>query len=351
MSEKKHPATPKRRQEARKKGQVLKSQELTTALSLLGFVAVLKFWMPQMFRRLEQVFTYVWGLSHDWTIYTVSSLMINLTVTSVLTVAPIFGVGLGIAVAGNYLQVGSLFSSETLKPQLSRISPLGGLKRMFGVRAWVELAKSLVKVALIGYFLYAAVRDNVDIFPALQTIDVWQGAILLGKAILSLAWKIAVSFLVLAVLDYAYQWWEYEKSLRMTQEELKQELKQTEGNPELKGAMKKRQRAMSLHRMAQDLKKADVVVTNPTHFAVALRYDLAEHNAPYVVAKGQDELALRLKQLAADYGIVVVENRPLARTLYAQTDIGEVIPPELFKAVAEVLAFVYRLKKKKPSLH
>ncbi len=351
MSEKQFPATPKRRQEARKKGQVLKSQELVSALMLLGFVAVLKFWLPAMLGRMQSLFPYVWGLPTDWTGRTVASLMLNLLWFSVQIIAPIFGVAILIGVAGNYLQVRFLFTLEPLKPDLSRMNPMNGLKRMFGVRAWVELAKSLFKVILIGYFLYASIRDNFRVFPALQQLSVGQGAVFLGQAILDLGWRIAIAFLVLAVADFLYQWWEFEKNLRMSQEELKEEFKQTEGNPQLRSEIKKRQRAIAMRRMMQDLKQADVVVTNPTHYAVALRYEPKEKSAPYVVAKGQDEVAKRIRELAREYDILVMENKPLARALYSQVEIGQIVPADLYKAVAEVLAFVYRLKKKRRAIY
>ena len=347
MSEKKHAATPRRKEDARKKGQVFKSQEVISAFMLLGLVAVLKYWLPNMLMRIEQLFPYVLGLSSEWTERSVSSLMLNILWLGIQIMWPIFGTGLLIALTANYIQVGILFTGESMKPQISRISLISGAKRMFGVKAWVELAKSLTKVVLIGYFLYACIRDRLQLFPALQQLDVGQGAIFLGQALMELAWKIAISFLGIAALDYLYQRWDYEKNLRMSHEELKQEYKQTEGNPELKSEIKKRQRAMAMSRMMQDMKKADVVITNPTHFAVALRYDLKEHKAPYVVAKGQDQVALRMRELAKEYDLVIMENKPLARALYAQVEIGQGIPADLYKAVAEVLAFVYRLKKKK----
>ncbi|MDA8229147.1 MAG: flagellar biosynthesis protein FlhB [Desulfitobacterium hafniense] len=350
MSEKTFQATPRRRQEARKKGQVLKSQELTSALMLLGYVALLKYWLPGMLEKMQQLFPYVLQLSTDWTIRHVSSLMTNLLWVGFQIIGPVFVVGILIAVSSNYLQVRSLFTVEPLKPQFSRISPINGAKRMFGVRAWVELGKSLAKVIIIGYFLYASIRDNIELFPALQQLEVAQSTVLLGEAIIELAWKISIAFVVLAVLDYLYQWWEFEKNLRMSHEELKQEYKQTEGNPQLKSEIKKKQRAMAMRRMMQDLKKADVVVTNPTHYAVALRYDPLENKAPYVVAKGIDQIALRIKELAKEHDIITMENKPLARALYAQVEIGEGVPADLYKAVAEVLAFVYRLKKKRPKI-
>lgn len=349
MSEKTFQATPRRRQDARKKGQVLKSTEIVSAFMLLGFIALLKFWVPAMIVKMQSLFTYVYGLSHEWDIRSISSLMINILWIGIQIVGPVFIVGVLIAITTNYLQVRSLFTTEPLKPQLSRISPISGAKRMFGVRAWVELAKSLFKVTVIGYFLYATIRDNFEVFPALSQLNVGQSAILLGELIIDLGWRIALAFLFIALFDYLYQWWDYEKNLKMSHEELKQEYKQTEGNPQLKSEIKKRQRAMAMGRMMQDLKTADVVVTNPTHYAVALRYDPKENSAPYVVAKGADEIALRIKSLAKEYGIVTMENKPLARALFAQAEIGQGVPADLYKAVAEVLAFVYRLKKKKPT--
>jgi flagellar biosynthetic protein FlhB len=347
VSEKKHPATPRRREDARKKGQVFKSQEVISALMLLGLVAVLKFWIPTMFLRLKHLFPYVLGLSSEWTERSIATLMLNVLWQGIQILAPIFAAGFFIALISNYIQVGVLFTWESMKPQLSRLSMISGAKRMFGIKAWVQLAKSLMKVILIGYFLYASVRDRINVYPALQQLSVEQGAVFIGQALMELAWNISISFLGIAIFDYIYQRWEYEKDLRMSHEDLKQEYKQTEGNPELKSEIKKRQRAMAMSRMMQDLKTADVVVTNPTHISVALRYDIKENKAPYVIAKGQDQIALRIRELAKEYDLVIMENKPLARALYAQVDIGKGIPADLYKAVAEVLAFVYRLKKKR----
>lgn len=347
MSEKTLQATPKRRQDARKKGQVLKSQELVSSFMLLGFVALMKYWLPVMITKMGELFIYVYSLPFDWSLQSVSTLMVNLLWLGIQIVGPVFIVGVLIAIAGNYMQVKSLFTLEPLKPQLSRINPINGAKRMFGVKAWVELAKSLLKVTCIGYFLYATIRDNLQVYPALQQLSVTQSAMYIGNALLSLAWKISLAFVFIAILDFLYQWWDYEKNLRMSHEEMKEEFKQTEGNPQVKSEIKKKQREVSMRRMMQDLQTADVVVTNPTHFAVALRYDAKENPAPYVVAKGADQVAFRIREKAKEYGIVVLENKPLARALYAQVEIGQTVPADLYKAVAEVLAFVYRLKKKR----
>ncbi|WP_019851136.1 flagellar biosynthesis protein FlhB [Desulfitobacterium sp. PCE1] len=347
MSEKTFQATPRRRQEARKKGQVFKSTEMVSALMLVSFIGLLKYYVPTMVEKVTQIFPYVYGLSTEWTARSISSLMVDLLWLGIQIVAPLLVVGAVVATGANYLQVRSLFTVEPLKPQLSRISPISGAKRMFGVKAWVELLKSLLKVTFIGYFLYATIRDNFEVFPTMARFTVGQGAVFIGGLIINLGWKIALSFFIIAAIDFLYQWWDYEKNLKMSHEELKQEYKQTEGNPQLKGEIKRKQRAMSMRRMMQDLKTADVVVTNPTHYAVALRYDPKESSAPVVVAKGADEIAQRIKQLAKEYGIVTMENKPLARALFAQAEIGQAVPADLYKAVAEVLAFVYRLKRKK----
>ena len=345
--EKKHPATPKRKLDARKKGQVLKSQEVISALMLIGMVTLLRFWIPAMLTRIESIFPYVLGISSDWNERSVAALMVNILWIGIQIMGPIFGTAFIIALIANYIQVGVLFTTESMKPQLSRMSLISGAKRMFGIKAWVELAKSLMKVLVIGYFLYASVRDRLHIYPALQQLSVGQGAVFLGQTLMELAWKISFCFLGIAAFDYIYKKWEHEKQLRMSHEDLKQEHKQTEGSPELKNELKKRQRAISMSRMMQDMLKADVVVTNPTHYAVALRYDLEVQSAPFVVAKGQDQVALRMRELAKEYNLVIMENKPLARALYAQVEIGQGIPADLYKAVAEVLAFVYRLKKKR----
>lgn len=347
IAEKRFPATPKRRQEARKKGQVLKSQELTSAVMLLALVGLLRFWLPNVFNRIADIFRYVTTLSTEWEARSVWEAMLNVSWQCFLILGPIFAASIVVAIAINFLQVGSLFTVEPIKPQLSRLSPVQGLKRMFGLKALVQLVKSLFKVMVIGYFLFDVIRDNIEIFPALQNLTVFQSTVLLGNLLYELAWKTALAFLIIAFADFLYQWWDYEKNLRMSHQEIKEEYKQTEGDPQLKAQIKKRQRMLAMRRMMEDLKQADVVITNPTHYAVALKYDLAVHSAPYVVAKGQNEIALRIRAIAEENKIVIMENKPLARALYAQVDLGQVVPTDLYKAVAEVLAFVYKLNKRK----
>ncbi|NLO97989.1 MAG: flagellar biosynthesis protein FlhB [Peptococcaceae bacterium] len=347
IADKRFPATPKRKREARKKGQVLKSQELISAAMLLAFIGILRFWLPTIFTKTGQLFSYFITNPIEWNVKSVSKVSVEVLWQMLLILGPLFVVAIVLAITVNFLQVGALITLHPLQPQLSRINPLQGLKRMFGLKGLVNLVKALFKVLIIGYFLYAIIKKNIDVFPALQSYTVGQSLYFLGNILFELAWKIALAFLVLAIADFLYQRWDYEKNLRMSHEEIKEEFKQTEGDPQVKAQIRKRQRLIAMRRMMEDLKQADVVITNPTHLAVALKYDQAKYPAPYVVAKGQGEVALRIKSIAQENNIVIMENKPLARALYSQVELGQVIPPELYKAVAEVLAFVYRLNKNK----
>jgi len=347
MSEKRFPATPKRKSDARKKGQVLKSQELTSAIMLLAMITALKFLLPAIFTGTAKLFRYIIAAPSEWDIDSFWRVVLDISYQCLYILGPLFLVAVVAAIAVNFLQVGSLFTFEPVMPKLSRLSPVDGFKRMFGLKGLIQMVKSLIKVLIIGYLLFDVIRDNLNVFPALQTLTVGQSVVFLGDTLFGLAFKIALSFLGLALADYLYQWWEYQKNLRMSHEEIKEEYKQTEGDPQVKSQIKKRQRMMAMRRMMEDLKKADVVVTNPTHYAVALKYDLTKHAAPFVVAKGQDEVALKIKEIARENDIIVMENKPLARSLYNQTELGQVIPADLYKAVAEILAFVYKLNKRK----
>ncbi|NLL52148.1 MAG: flagellar biosynthesis protein FlhB [Peptococcaceae bacterium] len=347
IADKRFPATPKRRRDARKKGQVLKSQELSSAVMLLAFVGVLKFMLPTIFWRAGELFRYFIAYPTDWNVKSVGKASLEIFTQLLLVLGPLFAIAFVLAIAVNFLQVGALLTFHPLKPQLSRLSPLKGLKRMFGLRGLVQLVKAIFKVIIIGYFLYSVIKKNIDVFPTLQAYTVAQSLSFLSGVLFELAWKVALAFIVLAIADYLYQWWDYEKNLRMSHEEIKEEFKQSEGDPQVKAQIRKRQRMMAMRRMMEDLKEADVVVTNPTHLAVALKYDQSKYPAPYVVAKGQGEVAMRIKTIAQENGIVIMENKPLARALYSQVELGQVVPSDLYKAVAEVLAFVYRLNKRK----
>ena len=249
------------------------------------------------------------------------------------------------SVAASMLQVGFNFTLEPLMPKFDKINPLSGFQRLFSKRSLVELIKSFIKIGVVGYFIYRFIVKETAQLPKLIFQDLIDTLPLASSLIIDLAFQIGAVILILAIIDYFYQWWEHNESLKMSKEEIKQEFKQAEGDPQLKGKIKERQRAMAMQRMMQEVPKASVVITNPTHFAVALRYE-KDMTAPVIVAKGQDFLAQRIKTLAQEHGVNIVENKMLARSLYRAVEVGDEVPPELYQAVAEVLAHVYRLKKR-----
>lgn len=345
--EKTEEATPKRKEEARKKGQVAKSPEIASAFVILSSFFALKMLGPYIYEVLTAYMRVVFShfSTADFTLYQVYILLIELGLVALKAILPVMLVVLVISLAVNLLQVGVVFSMEPLMPKLERINPISGFQRLFSLRSIAELVKSLLKLAIIGYFVYRFIIRETSQVPQLISADLFESLRYSCGLVADLALEIGAVILVLAALDYFYQWWEHNKSLRMSKQEVKEEFKQIEGNPQIKGKIKERQRALAMRRMMQEVPKATAVVTNPTHFAVAIKYDKTM-NAPEVVAKGQDFLAERIKQVARENRVTVVENKPLARALYATVEVGATIPPELYQAVAEVLAYVFRLKKR-----
>jgi flagellar biosynthetic protein FlhB len=235
---------------------------------------------------------------------------------------------------------------EPLRPKFSKLNPINGLQRLFSAHGFLELAKSIIKLVIVFYFAYSTIREHLFMFLDMFRQSPFDVALALWRIIYQVAMKICMFLLALAIFDYIYQRWEFRKSLRMTKREVKDEFKQTEGNPQIKNKIRQRQREIAMRRMMQDVPKADVVITNPTHLAIALRYDSTKMTAPVVVAKGEGFIAQKIKEIAAANDVVLVENKPLAQAIYKSVDIGEGIPENLFQAVAEVLAYVYRLKRK-----
>lgn len=344
--EKTEEATPKRKSEARQKGQVAKSVEINSAFVILAAFFALKLAGSYIYIELSDFMRFMLGYfsTTDFTIESVQALFVNFTIVFFKTSLPVMLSILMIGLAINFLQVGFLFSLEPLMPQFDRINPFSGFKRLFSKRSLEELLKALLKITIIGYFIYRFVINETTQITQLLVFDLWDSLKLVSSLTVDLAFQIGAVMIVLASFDYFYQWWEHNESLKMSKEEVKQEYKQTEGNPQIKSKIKERQRAMAMRRMMQEIPKANVVVTNPTHFAIALQYE-KEMSAPIVIAKGQDFMAQRIKEIARDHKVAIVENKPLARALYSAADIGEPIPSELYQAVAEVLAYVYRLKK------
>lgn len=345
--EKTEEATPKRKEEARRKGQVAKSSEINSAFVILSAFFTLKIVGPYIYDELIGLFRLVYSQfsTADFTINFIYTLFITLSIIFVKTAFPVMVSILVISLFINFIQVGFNFTLEPLMPQFDRINPISGFNRLFSKRTLVELVKSILKIVIVGYFIYRFISKEVMDAPRLISSDPADSLHTVAAMTFDLTLQIGTVMLVLAGLDYFYQWWDHNQSIKMSKEELKQEYKQTEGNPQIKGKIKERQRAMAMQRMMQEVPQANVIVTNPTHFAVALKYQ-AGMPAPTVVAKGQDLIAKRIREIALENRVAIVENKPLARSLYATVDIGDQVPPDLYQAVAEVLAYVFRLKKR-----
>ena len=342
--EKTEEPTAKKKSDARNKGQVAKSQELNAAFVLFIGFWTLKVLGAYTYREIAAYATYIFGnLNTTVDTETVMRLFIGIVTILLKTAFPVMVAIMIIGLAINLVQVGWNFTTEPLGFDLDKLNPINGFSRIISKRSLVELLKSLFKILIIGLFLYENLKDEILQMPKLIYLDLSMSMAKIADIIFMMAFKICAIFFVLAVLDYLYQKWEHNEQLKMTKQEVKEEFKQMEGDPQIKGKIKQKQREMAMARMMQEVPKADVIVTNPTHFAVALRYSDGMR-APEVIAKGQDLVALRIKDVARKAGVVIVENKPLARALYAAVEIGGTVPPELYKAVAEVLAYVYHLK-------
>ncbi len=342
--EKTEEPTAKKKSDARNKGQVAKSQELNAAFVLFIGFWTLKVLGAYTYREIAAYATYIFGnLNTTVDTETVMRLFIGIVTILLKTAFPVMVAIMIIGLAINLVQVGWNFTTEPLGFDLDKLNPINGFSRIISKRSLVELLKSLFKILIIGLFLYENLKDEILQMPKFIYLDLSMSMAKIADIIFMMAFKICAIFFVLAVLDYLYQKWEHNEQLKMTKQEVKEEFKQMEGDPQIKGKIKQKQREMAMARMMQEVPKADVIVTNPTHFAVALRYSDGMR-APEVIAKGQDLVALRIKDVARKAGVVIVENKPLARALYAAVEIGGTVPPELYKAVAEVLAYVYHLK-------
>jgi len=350
--EKTEKATPKKRQDARKKGQVAKSMELPSALVMLGGFAVLAFYGPQMGGGLMNMvrLTLTEYLLWDVTERNVGAMFSELLIDGALLLLPIFAAVVALALLAGYSQVGFLFTGQSLVPKFNKLNPIEGAKQILSLRSVVELIKAFLKVIIIGLIAFLILwgeRSNLLAFASLPLTSTLK---YVSSLVLKLGLFVAGALVVLALFDFAYQKWDYEKKLRMSKQEVKDEYKKMEGDPLIKAKIREKQRRMALMRMMQEVPKADVVVTNPTHYAVALKYDGETMEAPQVVAKGADYVALRIRKTAEEHGVPLMENKPLARALYTQVEIGETIPQQLFQAVAEVLAYVYKTRGKAPPL-
>lgn len=346
--EKTEKASPKKRQDTRKKGQVAKSMEVSGSVTLLSAFLCLLIFSGYFKERLIHLYTDVFmnRLLTEVTINNVMMMFRAYGIQVLLMMAPLFLTVVVMALIANLMQVGFLLTGEHLKMKMSKLDPIKGFKNIFSMRSLVEFAKSIIKLTVIGYLVYSTLWGKRVEIASLSEINMDNILLFIAKLTMSLGLKIAIALFILAILDYMYQRYEYEKGIRMSKQDLKDEYKKMEGDPLIKGKIRERQRRMAMQRMMQEIPKADVIITNPTHFAIALQYDGSTMEAPTIIAKGQDYMALRIKEIAKEHGIITMENKPLARALFQRAEIGDSIPADLFQAVAEVLAYVYKLKGK-----
>jgi len=350
FGEKTESATPKRRSEMRQKGQIPKSKELVTAIVLLisfySMKVLAKYIFADMALAVRSFLNFPKEIDKSFTTENIIDIYIRVIIIMAKSLAPILLIIALVAIIVNYAQVGAIFTAKPLMPNLNKLNPVEGFKRLFSKHAFVDLIKSILKIVIIGYVVVDYLRDNYKIIPQLLDMNIESSFVYIGNTLINVGIRAAVVLLILSVFDLAFQKWEYEQNIKMTKQEVKDEYKMIEGNPQIKGKIREKQRQLALRRMIAEVPKADVIITNPTHFAIAVKYDSAVSDAPLVIAKGKDLIAQRIKDVARDNKVPVVENKPLAQALYKSVDIGGKIPAELYKAVAEVLAYVYSLKGK-----
>ena len=352
--EKTEEPTGKKLNDARKEGQVAKSKEIANAFSMLALFLMLKLYLGILGTGFIENFSAVYNQIPDLvTLYegnipfiSIQVLVRSMMIELLILIAPIFIVGVLVVFICDVVQVKWKPTTKPLKPKFSKLNPIQGFKKIISLNSFVELIKSALKLGLVGYVAYSYLIERVGQIFILYDIGLNQAIGLMGQIVTDLGLRIAGVYMVIAFLDFAYQKWKFKEDMKMTKQEVKDEFKNQEGDPQIKGKQRQRMREASMRRMMQQLPQADVVITNPTHYAVAIKYDPDKYDAPYVIAKGEDHLAQRIKEVAKENDIEIVENKPLARMLYANVEIGGLIPPELYQAVAEGLAFVYHLKGK-----
>jgi len=346
--EKTEKATPRKKEKAREEGQVAKSQEIGTAFLFIFMFAALGMLGEYMLNGLLRVFRHSLSMipmaEEMRDTMTLSGHIGNMLLQTILILAPILLVAMVVGFTTSVVQVGWHPTTKPLKPKFSKLNPLQGIKRLFSMKALLELVKSILKFTIILMVIYDIMKDEAPSLFLLLDMEMLPAVLYIGDVCLRLGLNVGTAYLLIAAGDYAYVRWKHSKDLRMSKQEVKEEYKNVEGNPQIKGKIRQKMREASMRRMMQEVPKADVIITNPTHFAVALSYDKEKGEAPVVVAKGADYLAKRIKDIAKENNVIIVENKPLARTLYAAVDIGREIPSELYQTVAEVLAYVYKLK-------
>lgn len=352
--EKTEEPTHKKLSDARNEGQVAKSKEVTSAFEMLTAFLMIRFLVEymgtvfagNMYNIYSQIPEYVKQYNGKIQSQTFRMLFIESLLRILQIILPFLLAGFLVAFITNLLQVKWKITTKPLHPKFSKLNPVSGFKRFFSPNSLVELLKSVLKLTLIGYVVYDYLKKNMPPIFQLYDISLNQGIAQVGMLVINLGIRISLFYMLIAAADFAYQKIKFKKDMKMTKQEVKDEYKNQEGDPQIKSKQRQRMMEASRRRMMQKLPEADVVITNPTHYAVAIKYEPEVYDAPYVVAKGADYLAQKIKDVAKENHIEIVENKPLARMLYANVEVGSVVPPELYQAVAEVLAFVYHLQGK-----
>lgn len=347
--EKTEQPTAKRRSDERKEGHVFQSKEAVTIVSLVVtfycFKLLYSLTSSQILDSLQKTFDKIAKISvidasemskifSEGLITYGKAAMPMLLIAGLATIIPVI------------VQTKGLVSFKSIRPKFKNLNPISGMKKFFSLKSVVELLKSIIKITVLIYIVYSELKKNVPSFYKLIDMEITEVCAFTGSLFMSVFWKLIIAFIFIAAADYIYQKWEYEKSLKMTKQEVKEEFKNTEGDPQIKGKIKQKQREAAQRRMMQAVPEANVVIRNPTHYAVALKYEHGKNAAPIVVAKGKDNIALKIIDIADEHNVPIVENRPLARALYAEVELEHEIPSTYYQAVAEVIAFVYSLKEK-----
>ncbi|RCW70701.1 flagellar biosynthesis protein FlhB [Saliterribacillus persicus] len=346
--EKTERATPKKRQDSRKKGQVAKSQDVNTAI-LLFFVFIillvignsLRNSMTAMYRK-----SFTEYIHQEVNVFQLPDMFVDYTIEIAIALTPIMLMAIVAGLASNLMQIGFLFTAEPLQMKLNKIDPIQGAKRIFSVRALVELVKSLLKITVVTTITFSIIWMNIDEMLMLADKGINGSLAFFSSITLQMGIAASIGLLIISVVDYTYQKYDYEKNIKMSKNDIKDEYKNIEGDPLIRSKIKEKQRQMAMQRMMSEVPQADVIITNPTHYAIAIKYDEDKADAPYVVAKGVDIIALKIREIAKNHQIMTVENRPLARSLYDKMEIGDLISEDYFQAVAEILAYVYRVQRK-----
>lgn len=349
-SEKSEKATPKRRSDERKKGNIFQSKDAVSVVVLLTSFYALQFYFPSIINSMHDLIE----LSFNHIVRTkflsvenVQTLYTQVTMIFLIITIPL----LLVSAVSNIIAVGAqtqfIYTFSTLKFKFERLDFIKGLQKLFSLRAIFDLLKSIIKIVVLMIIVYSTILPRMNGLMSLFDMEFLQVLSFLASTIMSIVTSVGMFFVFLALVDYAYQWYEYEKNIRMSKQDIKEEYRQMEGDPQIKGKIKERQRLMSQRRMMQSVPKADVIIRNPTHYAIAVQYEMGKQRAPIILAKGMDNVALKIIEVAEKHNIPSIENKPLARGLYESVYINQEIPEKYYHAVAEVLAFVYQLKKGK----